>query len=101
MVDSALQNKHLNQDANPDSRSTSFEGHIQMIQYDGITVRDISNTSAHSDEAQFATLLSVDVSVDIVTDNKFINSIKILFLGALIVCSFYTNQTVRSFLITF
>ena len=71
-----------------------------MTQYDGITIRGKSNTSAHSDEAQFAALSSVDVSVDIVTDYKFINS-KILFLSALIVCSFYTNQTVSSLLITF
>ncbi len=61
--------QHLNQDANPDSQSTSFEGQSQVIQYDGITIRDISNTSAHSDEVQFAALPSVDVSVDIVTDN--------------------------------
>jgi hypothetical protein len=87
--------------AMPDSQSTSFEGQIQMIQYDGITIRDISNASAHSDEAQFSNLPSVYVSVDIVTDNKFIHSIKILFLGALIVCSFYANQTARNFLITY
>ncbi len=93
--------QHLNQDANPDPRSTSLEGPSPIIQYDGITIRNISNTSAHSDEAQFAALPSVDVSVDIVTDNKFITSIKILLLGILIGCSFYTNQTVSSFLITY
>ena len=93
--------QHLNQDANPDSRSTSLEGPSPMIQYDGITIRDISNTSAHSDVAQFAALPSIDVSVDIVTDNKFTTSIKILFLSVLLVCSFYTNQTVGSFLITY
>ncbi len=93
--------QHLNQDANSDSRSTSLEGPSPMIQYDGITIRDISNTSAHSVEAQFAALPSVDVSVDIVTDNKFTTSIKILFLGVLLICSFYTNQTVSSFLITY
>ena len=68
--------QHLNQDANPDSRSTSLEGQSQMIQYGGLTIRDITNTSAHSNEAQFAALPNVDVSVDIVTHNKFINSIK-------------------------
>ena len=93
--------QHIHQDANPDSRSTSLEGPSPMIQYDGITIRGKSNTSAHSDEAQFAALPSVDVLVDIVTDNKFITSIKILLLGVLIVCSFYTNQTVSSVLITY
>ncbi len=44
-----------------------------MIQYDGITIRDISKTSAHSDVAQFAALPRVDVSVDIVTDNNFMD----------------------------
>ncbi len=39
--------QHLNQDANPDSRSTSFEGPSPIIQYDSITIRNISNTSAH------------------------------------------------------
>ncbi len=53
--------QHLNQDVNPDSRSTSLEGPSPMIQYDGITIRDIGDTSAHSDEAQFAALPSVDV----------------------------------------
>jgi hypothetical protein len=33
--------QHLNQDANPDSRSTSLEGQSPMIQYDCITTRDI------------------------------------------------------------
>jgi hypothetical protein len=50
-----------------------------MIQYDGITIRDTHNTSAHSDEAQVAALPSVDVSVDIVTDNKFIKASKFYF----------------------
>jgi hypothetical protein len=93
--------QHIHQDANLDSRSTSLEGPSPIIQYDGITIRDISNTSAHSDVAQFAALPSVDVSVDIVADNKFIQNIKILFLGVLLVCSFYTNQTVSSFHITY
>jgi hypothetical protein len=74
--------RHLNQDANPDSRSTSFEGQIQMIQYDGITIRDVSITSAHSDEAKFANFPSVDVSVHIITDNKFKNNIKLIRLCA-------------------
>jgi hypothetical protein len=63
--------QHLNQVANPDSKSTTPEIPSPMIQYDGITIWDISNTSAHSDVAQFAALPSVDVSVDIVTENKF------------------------------
>ncbi len=71
--------QHLNQVANPDSRSTSLEGPSPMIQYDGITIRDINNTSAHIDVAQFAALPSVDVSVDTVTDNKFIKASKLNF----------------------
>jgi len=69
-----------------------------MIQYDGITIRDIGDTSAHSDEAQFAALPSGDVSVDIVTDNKFITSIKILLLGVLIVCSFILIRLCAAFI---
>jgi hypothetical protein len=60
-------------------------GQIPMIQYDGITIRDMSNMSAQSDEVQSATLPSVDVSVLIVTDKGFINSINVFLLGALIV----------------
>ncbi len=62
--------QHLNQVANPDSKLTTPEIPSPMIQYDGITIWDISNTSAHSDVAQLAALPSVDVSFDIVTDNQ-------------------------------
>ncbi len=48
--------QHLNQVANLDSQSTTPEIPSPMIQYDGITIWDISNISAHSDVAQFAAL---------------------------------------------